>query len=348
MLSDDDALLPAALERFADDSRHHDADFLFCKPAYYRDLGYPGPDRNSVDCPAFSGASRVVQPGEFIRPLFLFRRAFDMHPSAFVFAKTIADGIVTRTGRFFWTNGVEYSAWPMAATFARKIVHINTPLVIVGRTAKSWGSNIALCNPGKERIQEFIKDVDHERKHAPLNNFTMCNLMAEGMLTAKSLFPEELKSYEFDEVEYLKRTFAELRKRKAIGVDVVTEMEDLRQYAAKYPELAQGLDALELGGVSSGKKQLAKWLRATIGDLGARTLRRRLRASQLARRLERGVVRSGFYATGEDFGFSNVLECAEFLSRYISSADKKGESSVGRGAEVTADKDAARQWANSR
>jgi glycosyltransferase involved in cell wall biosynthesis len=348
MLSDDDALLPAALERFADDSRHYDADFLFCKPAYYRDLGYPGPDRNSVDCPAFSGASRVVQADEFIRPLFLFRRAFDMHPSAFVFAKAIADGIAARTGRFFWTNGVEYSAWPMAATFARKIVHINSPLVIVGRTAKSWGSNIALCNPGKERIQEFIKDVDHERKHAPLNNFSMCNLMAEGMLTAKSLFPEELKSYEFDELQYLKRTFAELRKRKALGVDVATEMEDLRRYAAKYPEFAEGLDALELGGVSAGKKQLAKWLRATIGDLGARNLRRRLRASQLARRLERGVIRSGFYAAGEDFGFSNVLECAEFLSRYILNNDNKSASNVGRGADVNPNEDAARGWANFR
>src|SRR5215475_8414170 len=29
MLSDDDALLPAALERFAHESRYHDADFMF-------------------------------------------------------------------------------------------------------------------------------------------------------------------------------------------------------------------------------------------------------------------------------------------------------------------------------
>ena len=217
MLSDDDALLPAALERFEYAAKSHDADFLFCTPAYYRDLGYPGPDQNSVDCPRFSGASRVVQAEELIRPLLLFRQKFDMHPSAFAFAKTIADSVATRTGRFFWTNGVEYSAWPIAAQFSRKIVHIDVPLVVVGRTAKSWGSNIALCNPGKERIQEFIKDVDHERKHAPLNNFTMCNLMAEGMLTAKSLFPKEFQAYEFDEVRYLRSSMAELRKRQDLG-----------------------------------------------------------------------------------------------------------------------------------
>src|SRR5262249_4308861 len=87
MLSDDDALLPTALEQFDSESRCHNAEFLFCTAAYYRDLSFPGPHQNSVDCPRFSGASRVVQAEEFIRPLFLFQPKFDMHPSAFTFAK---------------------------------------------------------------------------------------------------------------------------------------------------------------------------------------------------------------------------------------------------------------------
>ncbi|MGB7946043.1 MAG: glycosyltransferase family A protein [Candidatus Binatia bacterium] len=73
MLSDDDALLPGALERFAGEARDNNADFVFCKPAYYRDLGYPGRDRNSVDCPSFSGLSRIVDTKDFIGPLFLCR-----------------------------------------------------------------------------------------------------------------------------------------------------------------------------------------------------------------------------------------------------------------------------------
>ncbi len=323
MLSDDDALLPAALDQFAYESKFHNADFLFCNPAWYRDLSYPGPDRNSVDCPHFSGASRVVQAEEFIGPLFLFRQKFDMHPSAFAFAKTIADLVVTRTGRFFWTNGVEYSAWPIAATFAKKMVYIDAPLVVVGRTGKSWGSNIALCNPGKERIQQLIDDVDHERKHAPLNNFTMCNLMAEGMLTAKSLFPEEFQGYELDELEYLRKTLAELRRRQALDVDVSTEMDDLTRYAAKYP----GFDSTILPARSPTGERLARRLRSTIGDLGARAVRRRLQASQLARRLERGPVQSGFYAYGEDFGFFDVLGCAEFLTRTMGNCNGKSRVS---------------------
>ena len=326
MLSDDDALLPAALERFAYESRRHDADFLFCTPAYYRDLSYPGPDRNSVDCPPFSGASRVVQAEEFIRPLFLFRQKFDMHPSAFAFAKTIADLVVTRTGRFFWTNGVEYSAWPIAATFSKKIVHIDAPLVVVGRTAKSWGSNIALCNPGKERIQEFIKDVDHERKHAPLNNFTMCNLMAEGMLTAKSLFPEEFAPYEFNEVNYLRETIKELRTRRAMGVDVSAEMDDALHYSQKYPSLSEEFSKDEAITNQDWGKKLFGRFRSTVADLGGRTLRRRLNVYQLAQKLKRGPIRSGFTAYGEDFGFNDIVGGAKFINRIVRSSLAKDDS----------------------
>jgi len=320
MLSDDDALLPRTLERFAHESRHHDADFLFCTPAYYRDLSYPGPDQNSVDCPSFSGASRVVRAEEFIRPLFLFQQQFDMHPSAFAFAKTIADLVVTRTGRFFWTNGVEYSAWPIAASFAKKIVRIDAPLIIVGRTAKSWGSNIKLCNPGKERIQQFINDVDHERKHAPLNNFTMCNLMAEGMLAAKSLFPKEFEAYEFDEIRYLRSSIAELRQRQDLGVDVSKEIADTISYAGKYPTLSEEFEAAPQAVV---KNTLKGRIRSKIGDLGARTLRERIAVYQLAQKLEQGGARSGFRAFGKDFGFSDILGCVEFLGRCLVNTPKK-------------------------
>src|SRR5215813_7289178 len=314
MLSDDDALLPGTLKRFAHESTDYDADFLFCTPAYYRDLSYPGPDQNSIDCPPFSGASRIVQTEEFIRPLFLFRQKFDMHPSAFVFAKTIADLVITRTGRFFWTNGVEYSAWPIAASFAKKIVHIDTPLIIVGRTAKSWGSNIKLCNPGKERIQQLINDVDHGWKHAPLNNFTMCNLMAEGMLTAKSLLPKVFEAYEFDEVRYLRASLAELRRRQDLGVDVSKEINDAIDYAAKYPGLTEEFESPSEGGV---KRTLKGRIRSKIGDLGARTVRDRIAVYQLAQKLAQGGARSGFSAFGKDLGFSDILGCVEFLGRYV-------------------------------
>jgi len=243
-----------------------------------------------------------------------------MHPSAFVFPKKIADYIESRTGRFFWTNGVEYSATPICALLAKRIVHIDLPLAILGRTAKSYGVNIKLCNPGNERIQEFIKDVDHERKHAPLNNFTMCNLMAEGMLTAKHLFPKEFRSYEFDEVRYLRSSLTELRKRQDLGVDVSKEIADAISYAAKYPGLSAELEAAPQAVV---KNTLKGRIRSKIGDLGARTLRERIAVYQLAQKLEQGGAGSGFRAFGKDFGFSDILGCVEFLGRCLVNTPKK-------------------------
>jgi glycosyltransferase involved in cell wall biosynthesis len=316
MLSDDDALLADALERFNFESRSCGADFLFCSRGEYRDFSYPGPGRNSMDCPPFSGASRVIAAEEFIRPLFLFRQKFDMHPSAFVFAKDIADRVAARTGRFFWTNGVEYSAWPIAAVFAKQILYIDTPLVVLGRTGKSWGTNIALCNPGKEHIDALIKDVDHKRNYAPLNNFTMCNLMAEGMLTAKSLFPNEFQAYEFDESQYLRRSMIELRQRDLLGVDVSREIGELVSYAAKYPLVAEELKTKPF----RRRSRLAHRVHAVLADLGGRTLRQRVSRYQRACGLPRGSVRSGFSAAGEDFGFCNILGCTDFLARTINKA----------------------------
>lgn len=315
MLSDDDVMVSTALERFAHEATHQDADFLFCGVAKYRDATFPGPDRNSVDCPPFSGSSRVVTAEEFVRPLFQFRPKFDMHPSAFVFSKAIADFVQSRTGRFFWTNGVEFSAWPMSAVFAKRIVYIDAPLNILGRTGKSWGSNTQLCNPGKEKIQAFIKDVDHEWKHAPLNNFMTSNLMAEGMLTAKDLFPKEFEPYTFDEVRYLRSAMEMLRGREALGVDVRREKEEAMKYAEKYPSLAQ--EFLEEKQQPEETAGLGKRVRSVVADLGGRSLRRRLRARQLAQELKRGALSEGFSASGDDFGFTDILGCAEFLGRHV-------------------------------
>jgi glycosyltransferase involved in cell wall biosynthesis len=106
MLGDDDALLASALERFAEAATRHDADFLFCRTVEYRDLGFPGIGRNTLDCPTFAGSSRKISVEEFLKPLFSCRIVFDMHPSSFFFGRALGNGVAKRCGRFFQTNGV--------------------------------------------------------------------------------------------------------------------------------------------------------------------------------------------------------------------------------------------------
>jgi glycosyltransferase involved in cell wall biosynthesis len=326
MLSDDDAFVDSALERFAAAAERYDADFIFSAVAQYRDRSFPGAEKNTVECPGCSGTTRVVSADEFVHPLYRFRPTFDMHPSAFAFSKEIADFVHSRTGRFFWTNGVEFSAWPMTAVLAKKIVFIDAPLNILGRTAKSWGSNMGLCNPGKARIQAFIDDIDHARKHAPLNNFSTCNLMAEGMLTAKSLFPTEFAAYEFDEVQYLRATIGELLQRRSLGVDITAEMADVTQYAArKHPSLLPEVESRKAAAWPSATEILMRSIRTVGGNLGMRILSRRLRAYQLAQKLESGAHRSSFSASGDHFGFDDILGCAQFLGTYVRRMSRDSE-----------------------
>lgn len=316
MLGDDDALLGSALERFAEAATRHEADFLFCRTVWYRDLGFPGAGRNTLECRPFAGSSRKISVDEFLKPLFSFRLKFDMHPSSFFFGRALGDAIAKRCGRFFQTNGVEYCAWPMAAAFAKGIALVDLPLSICGRTVKSWGSNLILANPGKQRIQKFIDDVDHARKHVPLTNFTMANLRAEGTLTAKELFPQEFQNYQFDEQQYMVDTWVELRSRKSLGIDVSRELEDLKNHLVKYPQVLKDVVNEEQADARNNKPSWHR-VRGWIGDLGLRDLRDR-RTNRL--KVRRGDIRTGFTISGYDFGFSNIVECADALERIIAAS----------------------------
>ncbi len=318
MLSDDDAMLKFALTRFRKDLERFGADFAFCRVAEYRDAGFPGNERNRVDCPSFTGKTRRVDRDEFIAPLFAFRHFFTMHPSAFFFERRLAEEIAQRTGRFFRTNGVEYYAWPLSAALARNIVFIDVPLIVLGRTNKSWGSTLELGNPGKKQIEAMIADVEQVRTFVPLKNFCITNLVAEGILTAQSVLPELLDKYPFDEKEYLRSTAKVLARRIGMGVDVSAEVSELLAYAERYPELPEQLRE-KLRHRSSQDGSLRDLVRKMPLYGVARWLRARRRERQLAARIERGEIDSGFSVSGASFDFRDALGCSEFLTRALSS-----------------------------
>jgi glycosyltransferase involved in cell wall biosynthesis len=325
MLSDDDALVPDSLACFAEQHRRHEADFLFCNLAEYRDRSFVGGSGNTVRCRPFTGTTRVVSKEEFLGPLFRLHQKFDMHPSAFVFASTIADQVVQRCGRFFRTNGVEYFAWPPAAVFSSKIVYIDRPLVILGRTFKSWGSTIVLSNPGKDQIDKMISDVEHKRDWIPLTNFTLCNLMAEGLLLSKQIFAAELAAYPFDEERYLRGTMRELRSRQSMGVAVRTEIEELLEYAGKYPALKAELMTAPREGLAGPHSVLRRLARG----LGLGYLRHRFAAARETKKIKQGNVRDGFHAAGADFGFDDAVECADFVARVTAGPGASPAASFG-------------------
>ena len=165
MLSDDDALVSTPSK--PSPRKRHGTTPISCSAAWLVTATAAFQDRqNTMECPA------VLRDVAWCRWRSLSGRCFYSavvrHASErFRVFEAVADLIHNRTGRFFWTNGVEFSAWPMTVP-SRGRSCSSTPLTILERTKKSWGSNMGLVNPGKEQIQAFIDDIDHERRHAPL------------------------------------------------------------------------------------------------------------------------------------------------------------------------------------
>jgi hypothetical protein len=86
-------------------------------------------------------------------------------------------------------------------------------------------------------------------------------------------------------------------------------MEELTQYLRQNPELAAAMGPLK----RQARGRWQRW-RSLIGDAGARSLLRRIRASRNVRNLRHGDPRAGFSVPGAACGFHNVLESADFLA----------------------------------
>ena len=206
LLGDDDALTCDALEHFAAAREKHDAELLFSSLAEYFDPGFDGPEANSLICLPFTGSTSWIAPDELLGPLYrTLRPTHRMDPSAFVFSHDLAERVAGEAGHFFYTQGAEYFAWPLAAVFANRITHVSLPLLLTGRTPKSWGTNMVLVNPGQQKIDSLLSDVVAGWSASPLSNFTFSNLMAEGILAAKAAAPDRLAGYELDTNACLRR-----------------------------------------------------------------------------------------------------------------------------------------------
>jgi glycosyltransferase involved in cell wall biosynthesis len=306
LMGDDDALIDSAVERFMTAQQELDADFLFCSIAEYLDPGFEGPRPNTLVCFEFSGESTVVKRDRFLGPLFRsLQPAYRMDPAAFVFSRALATRVAERCGRFFNTQGAEYFAWPLAAVFANRIVHVGTPLVLIGRTPKSWGTNMVLLNTGHEKIDTLLGDVITEWRQSPVTNFTFANLMVEGMLTAKSAFPEGFAAYDVSESAFMGSIYRELRARESQGVDVAEPVAELEAYILEHPSLGTLAELQRDGGMRVSTRVAAK----------ARRIGARVRGTSAS-------ARRGFKADGSVFGFHDIVGAASVLSRAVKEPDK--------------------------
>jgi hypothetical protein len=127
-------------------------------------------------------------------------------------------------------------------------------------------------------------------------------LILEGMLTAKAQFSDALAEFDVDMSEFVRATRDELEQRRAQGVDVSGELQELDEYVAGHPELLQPDDG------TSARNLVSR----------ARNARRRARQLQL-RVWGRGPVsHAPMFLEGDRAGFLDALSASTVLSARIS------------------------------
>ena len=296
LLGDDDALVECALENFAAAQAATNAELLFSTVAEYLDPGIQGASGNLLVCFPFTGKTTVVDSDQLLGRLFSrLDPTWRMDPSAFVFSQALADRIATRCGYFFHTQGAEYFSWPLAGALANPIAHVSLPLLLTGRTAKSWGTNMVLVGGAQKKVDTFLTDVTTRWRYSPVSNFTVANMMVEGMLTAKAAWPEALERFELDEQAYLGVIHRELLDRRSKGADVEGDLAELETYVASHPPL-----------------ELTERSRTLVqrGSAKAERVLTRVRARRVGNRV-------GFKAPGNLNGFGDILGAAEYVVRAI-------------------------------
>ena len=161
----------------------------------------------------------------------------------------------------------------------------------------------------------MIADAAQNRDWVPLTNFTLCNLMAEGMLLGKQMFPDELRPFPFDEQQYLRSTMKELSSRRAMGVDVGPEI-------AGAPGLREKVSSAEGGVAGAGEERPD---RSRFGDPKAGQDAgpeshpdQRLDAFKEVQEDQARPGQVRLHGSGGDFGFDDAVGCASFISRVTS------------------------------
>jgi len=130
------------------------------------------------------------------------------------------------------------------------------------------------------------------------------------------------------------RTMEELNDRKRLGVDVSSEIAEVKKFLLKNPVLMNEISRRENLLGKERKKTLWRRARSKIGDLGVRKIKERIRipikvrkiTSADAQKVNRGEVNTGLRISGVDFGFHDILGCAKLLSRIITENNRNLKS----------------------
>ncbi len=213
-LGDDDYLLPWRFELLdqvlADTSE--ECSLIRGEYVRYNWPQFPQPEvANTLDAARFTRALQVV-PGVELAATLL-NQSHIHGGGAWVVRSDMAQAIRRRSGYFASPQHVEFFAMRAAAALSESVALVGLPLFVLGRHAKSSGTQYFLPKQGQQENSwdwEF-EDPEHYQ-HSPFNWKSYSTLSLDAALKVKATFADELGEIAIDWPRWNRTIHSEMMK----------------------------------------------------------------------------------------------------------------------------------------
>ena len=234
-LSDDDGLILEALPYIKALLSKFPIEVLVWPCAYYHHQDVPEPEKQAtLNCDITSGNLFEVPSELIIEGLSSFDRMHVVIPKGLncIFARSVLDKPLKKTGRFFSPPFPDYSAaYHMLGTLD-SYHFIDVPLYISGTSVQS---NTGMRYARKEKYEDYLSLFDRDLlAGCPYQmRYLITSYLLPTFLMFQRIYPEKMGAYRPNIDVFLKESFAELVIYEDYE-DISEELEQLASYMRKH------------------------------------------------------------------------------------------------------------------
>ena len=302
---DDNALVPTALERFAQGINQEGADIISGNHTYYYGQGnrhYPQFENVLGLVPSFSLTRRRYDPESVLRAVYGYSFGTAAmpprwHSAATFVSREICDAIRDGTGHVVTPGFLgNFHLHPLIFAYATCPVFDDTPLAVIGKMGNSQTQQWSNVFIGEKR------DFALPYRHTGVTARNLANTTAECYLAVQKLLPQRLGGFALNWEAFLRRYLGELRSASL----------PLAQHLYHWRELNNALVALPRDRQLAFRASLVEGLLASLAKHGLTALHVWPWVRQTVYRI-RGTSGSRKFVELSRYGVSDVAGCAKVL-----------------------------------
>ncbi len=309
-LCDDDAMVPELLETVAQVIEAHNSEVVtWSCGSYYHPNWVVAEQRNTAALvPASDHVESIAS-----RPVLdlLYRELWPPLPIPKMMqsccSMRVLDRIRQRAGRLFIPSCPDFSSPALIFDEVERYEHIDRTLLLSGAAPESTGP--MAWTKDRAALRRFAAETGEVFREVPLHALTGHNAIADTLLRVKKLLGPRLEGIDLDWTRYFAYNYEILRTFENMGADnIAAEMKEFHEVLGRRPAEFQSA----VWQVVKQRRHHSSWLQRLLRE----TIDKSGFLSQLELRLRPKIRKSKpRIIRGEEYGFSNICECAAKIGR---------------------------------